>query len=143
MNNEGNKATPVKIEDNEELIAGKHAANCFMESFEENSNQHVPSEHRENIHERLKNVIHEEEHEIMSQPFSITEMNKELDSLLDKKAPGPDKISNEMLKNLGNKAKNKLLQIFNNSFSSSKVPQNWREAIMTIYSQDRQREYYG
>ena len=60
----------------------------------------------------------------------MTEMNKELDSLPDKKAPGPDKISNEMLKNLGNKAKSKLLEIFNNSFSSSNVPQNWREAIM-------------
>ena len=43
------------------------------------------------IHERLRNVTHEEEqHEIMSQPFSRTEMNKELVSLLDKKTPGPD-----------------------------------------------------
>ena len=44
-----------------------------MESFEENSNQHALSEHREMIYERLKNE--EEQHEIMSQSFSMTEIS--------------------------------------------------------------------
>jgi hypothetical protein len=46
------------------------------------------------------------------------------------KSPGPDGISNEIIKNLGNAARTKLLQIFNICWTSGIVPQAWREAIM-------------
>ena len=36
-------------------------------------------------------------------------------TLNDKKSPGPDKVTNEMLQHLGMRAKTKLLDIFNNS----------------------------
>ena len=46
------------------------------------------------------------------------------------KSPGPDKITNEIIKHLGPKAKKILLEIVNKSWKSGQVPQSWREAHM-------------
>ena len=74
MNTEGKKRTLVKIE-NEEIIAERHSANNFMESFEGNSNPHIPRGHREMIHEQLKNEICEEkQHGLMSLALSIIQI---------------------------------------------------------------------
>ena len=66
----------------------------------------------------------------MNKPFLPNEMNDVLKNLRDRKSPGPDKISNEMLKNLGDKAKQKLLKIFNQSWKLGSVPQSWKDAHM-------------
>ena len=50
--------------------------------------------------------------------------------LKDKKSAGPDKITNEMLKHIGSKAKSKLIGLYNNSWKEGIVPQKWREAAM-------------
>ncbi|RUS72132.1 hypothetical protein EGW08_020105 [Elysia chlorotica] len=58
----------------------------------------------------------------------------------EKKSPGPDKITNEMLKNLGRKANNKLLIIFNNSWTKGHIPQIWREAdVVPTHKQGKDR----
>ena len=66
----------------------------------------------------------------MNKEFLPNEMNDILKNLRDRKSPGPDKVSNEMLKNLGNKAKQKLLDIFNQSWKLGSVPQSWKDANM-------------
>ena len=66
----------------------------------------------------------------MEQPFKMVELDDALKILIDTKSPGPDKITNAMLTHLGNKAKTKLLGIFNNSWTKGKVPQEWRKANM-------------
>ena len=47
-----------------------------------------------------------------------------------KKAPGPDGITNEMLKHLGPGAKRTLLRIYNQSWSTGIVPTIWKEAVI-------------
>ncbi|KAL8604432.1 hypothetical protein ACOMHN_042261 [Nucella lapillus] len=66
----------------------------------------------------------------MDMPFKLKELEEAKKSLQDKKSPGPDKVTNEMLKHLGTKAKTKLLTLFNNSWKTGHVPQSWREAYM-------------
>merc|ERR1711879_418458 len=48
--------------------------------------------------------------------------------LKNKKAPGVDGVTNDMLKHLGPGAKNTLLKIFNSSWHSGKFPTRWKEA---------------
>ena len=60
--------------------------------------------------------------EYMNCPFNIKEIEEALNTLNNKKSPGPDKITNEMLEKLGNKAKSKLLGIFNKSWKTGHVP---------------------
>ena len=46
-------------------------------------------------------------------------------SKLAKKAPGEDKITNQMIKNLGNITSLKLLEVSNLSWKTETVPQVW------------------
>ena len=58
-----------------------------------------------------------------------------------KKSPGPDQVTNEMLVNLGNGMKRKLLQLFNTSWRSGRIPQAWKEANMTpIHKQGKSKD---
>ena len=66
----------------------------------------------------------------MQENITMTELRKAIAQLKKKKSPGPDGITNEMLKYLGNTALQKLLDIFNHSWKSGEVPQCWREATM-------------
>lgn len=63
-------------------------------------------------------------------PFTMAEMDKQLEVLKLKKAPGPDGITNEMLRHLGPAAKEELLQVFNASWQSAEVPWEWRRATV-------------
>ena len=54
---------------------------------------------------------------------------------------GPDKITNEMLKHLGTKAKSKPLGIFNCSWKTGHVPHSWWEADMApIHKKGKDQE---
>ena len=48
-----------------------------------------------------------------------------------KKAPGPDRVHNEMLKNVGDKSKAALLALFNKTWKSGVVPKAWKLATIT------------
>ena len=50
--------------------------------------------------------------------------------LKERKSPGPDGISNEMISHLGNTALKKLVEIFNLSWKKGEVPQIWKDALM-------------
>ena len=66
----------------------------------------------------------------MKQPLTLHELEIALRKLKTRKSPGPDGITNEMLKHLGNTAVLKLLEIFNSSWEGGTLAQVWREAIM-------------
>ena len=66
----------------------------------------------------------------MEQPFNMKELQEALDDLKTKKSPGPDQITNNMIKQLGKNAKAAMLNIFNSSWKTGHVPQIWREANM-------------
>ncbi|UYV83615.1 hypothetical protein LAZ67_23001636, partial [Cordylochernes scorpioides] len=46
------------------------------------------------------------------------------------KNPGPDGIHGQMISNLGKNGKEKLLDIFNNSWKTGKLPQDWKTATI-------------
>ena len=66
----------------------------------------------------------------MKQPLTLHELQVALKRLKTRKSPGPDGITNEMLKHLGNTAIVKLLEVLNSSWENGTLAQIWREAIM-------------
>ncbi|UYV63808.1 TMCO1 [Cordylochernes scorpioides] len=46
------------------------------------------------------------------------------------KTPGPDGFHGQMISNLGKNGKERLLDIFNNSWKTGKLPQNWKTATI-------------
>ena len=65
------------------------------------------------------------------QDFSLQELDKSIRRAPQKKAPGPDKITNEMIAHLGKVAKTKLLSFINRTWRESKLPTQWRTAKIT------------
>ena len=48
------------------------------------------------------------------------------------KAPGPDNISNDLLKNTGKVLLTKLAELFNECLHQSKIPQDWQTAAIIL-----------
>ena len=55
----------------------------------------------------------------MNCPINTDEFDEALKTVKDRKSPGPDKITIEMLEHLGTKAKSKLMGSFNNSWKTA------------------------
>ena len=62
--------------------------------------------------------------------LTLRELEGALKKMKQKKVPGPDGITNEMLKHIGPGAKRTLLRIYNQSWSTGTVPTIWKEAII-------------
>ena len=141
MNDEDTRHLPIMIEQNQEMVSGPRAANCLIDTYEEASSIEVPEERKNEIRTEIKgHEANPNPPDYMNSLFNLREMEDALNTLSDKKAPGPDKITNEMLKNLGTKAKSKLLSLYNNSWKTGNVPQIWREADMVpIHKKGKER----
>ena len=131
MNDENTRSAPVIIEKDQEMVTGRNAANCFIDTYEKVSSILVPDDRKQQVHEDLrKHQVDQDPPEYMNRPFNMKEFEEALKTLKDKKSPGPDKVTNEMLEHLGTRAKSRLLALFNNSWKTGHVPQSWREADM-------------
>ena len=63
-------------------------------------------------------------------PFLMEELEAVLKGLKCGRAPGPDGIYNEVIKNLGTEAKKLLLWCVNRTWSKGEYPNEWRKAII-------------
>ena len=144
LNDEDTRSGPVMIEQDQEIVTGKKAANVFIDTYEEISNILVPEERKQQVHEEIKNQKGKQDQpDHMNQPFSTKEFEEALITLKNNKSLCPDKVKNEMVGHLGSdryEAKSKLLALFNNSWKTGHVPQSWREADMVpIYKKGKDR----
>jgi ribonuclease HI len=123
------RATLLKEEGN--LYTGKKAAFLLAENFSEDSLLDVPQDQTRDIRQRTKEALRKSTpSESMTADFTIDELNHSIRQLKKKKAPGKDKITNEMIKNLGTFAKQELLNICNQSWNTGEFPSLWKEAII-------------
>ena len=130
LNDEKSQSSPITLQEGQELLRGKKAADCFINQYAETSNLSVPAERQKEVKEAQSKIKDSTVEPLMNIPFKMEELENGLSALQLKKSPGPDKISNEMLLHLGPKSKKKLLQLFNDSWKTGNVPQIWRDAIM-------------
>ena len=80
-------------------------------------------------HAKKEKVLSAVRNELNS-TLKISELNSAIRSLKPKKAPGPDGVSNDMLKHLGPMARKMLLEIFNRSWNKGLVPEVWKTAYL-------------
>jgi ribonuclease HI len=130
MNDESSKSSPITLQHNDQLISGKQAADHFIQQYAKTSDLEVPPERDQEVRETQRQYKQTKGEPLMNSPFTTAELEDALKTLKLRKSPGADKITNEMLLNLGPKAKKKLLQLMNESWRTGIVPQVWREAIM-------------
>lgn len=129
LNNEQSSQAPVILQENDELIHGKEAARRFVEKYESTSHIDIPRSEETETKKAMKECQNGGTEE-MNIPFTMQELETALRSIKEKRAPGIDGVTGEMLKNLGPMGKRKLLQLFNESWRTGVVPQCWRDAEM-------------
>ena len=129
LNEDRGQDNNITLEKKGQILTGKQAANTLADNYKAESNISVQPEQQREARRELRKGSRNTNRS-SKQAISVKELQKALRKLKRRKSPGPDEITNEMLKNLGNSALAKLLQVYNSSWETGDVPQIWREAIM-------------
>jgi hypothetical protein len=143
LNDDNCGRTKIALQTEQGIVTGKAAANVFAHSYQQESETKVTRERTKEVRERME-VIRErtksEPAQCMTDTISHQELEESLAKLKKKKAPGPDAITNEILKHLGHEAKKVLLQIFNQSWKSGRVLTKWKETtIVPIHKKGKDK----
>ena len=125
-----------------EYIVQKEAANCLAKLYQEESNVKLPRERTSQVREQLAQLQKQPtSHNCMSQPITMKEIEAAIRQLKCKKTPGPDGVTNDMIKHLGPAAKKTLLELFNESWKNGTVPALWKKAtIIPIHKKAKTRK---
>ena len=86
--------------------------------------------------EKLQNLKAQEKapsvsRELFEVDFTMTELKKVMKKLKKCRSPGPDRIHNEMLINLGPIGKQTILRLVNLTLQKGEIPRIWKNAIIT------------
>ena len=119
------------LEENDTLHTGRMAANILADAFQEYSKLEMPKHRmKEADSDTKENLRSKPADDSMMKGFSMYELTTAMKKLKKKKAPGKDGITNEMIAQLGPHARKKLLSLFNQSWRTGKLPNQWREAVV-------------
>ena len=128
------KENPKPISKNGKKITdGKKKANIFNKYMASVSK----SSRRKKLDKTLWKLFKAKQHSPtcsnlpFEQDFTILELENAIKRAQKGKAPGPDQITNEMISNLGPKAKSQLLAYINRTWQDGKLPSQWRTANIT------------
>ncbi|UYV83271.1 hypothetical protein LAZ67_23000348, partial [Cordylochernes scorpioides] len=109
---------------------GQYSSNSYQISSKikfEIKDKKVEKKARKIIHD-CKNVT--STYNIFHEKINMKELDYALENTDLNKTPGPDGIHGQMISNLGKNGKEKLLDIFNNSWKTGKLPQDWKTATI-------------
>ena len=110
------------------------AANVLARAFEEESTASPSADRVKDVRTQTRAVLQNSAtagvDPCMTECLTLRELEEALKKMKQKKAPGPDGITNEMLKHLGPGTKRTLLRIYNQSWSTGTVPTIWKEAVI-------------
>ena len=144
LNGEKTKVGPVVLEKEGETVTGKRSANLFIKQYADISDIEIDKDRRSKVSldiQELNELSHGQKDIEMDRQFTHEELEQAIKALkIKKKSPGPDQVTNEMIANLGHGVKRKLLQLFNTSWKTGRIPQACKVAYMTpIYKQGKNR----
>ena len=108
------RKTQTVLQSEGELTVHRKAANCLAKLYQEESNVKLPRERTCQIREQLTQLQKQPTSDnCMSQPITMKGTEVAIKQLKCKKAPGPDVVTNGMIKHLGPAARKTLLELFN------------------------------
>ena len=125
------RRTPT-IEHKGSLKTGKQAANILADYFQLESKIKVPRARHKEVDNQLRSKPRKQTNKTptMTADLTLKELNDAIKKLKMKKSPGKDGICNEMIKHLGPGAREKLLELYNQSWNTCSFPTAWKEAII-------------
>ena len=134
LNGDNSERGRTTLQTTNGAVTGKAAANVLARIFEEESTASPSADRAKDVRTQTRAVLQNSAtagfDPCMTECLTLRELEEALKKMKQKKAPGPDGITNEMLKHLGPGAKRTLLRIYNQSWSTGTVPTIWKEAVI-------------
>ena len=88
MNDEETRSPPVMIQRDKEILTGKSAAYCFIDTYEQVRNIMIPNKMKQQEHDEIKNhQTDQDPPEYTNCPFNTKEFKEALITLKDMKSP--------------------------------------------------------
>ena len=142
LNGEIPEKAQTVLQSEGEHIVQKEAANCLAKLYQKEGNVKLPRERTCQVREQLAQLQKQPtSHNCMSQPITMKEIEAAIRQLKCKKAPGPDGVTNDVIKQLGPAAKKTLLELFNESWKNGTVPAQWKKAtIIPIHKKGKDKK---
>ncbi|KAK7108155.1 hypothetical protein V1264_015944 [Littorina saxatilis] len=142
LNDDVQERKQTVLELDGELQTGKKAANTLANMYQETSTVKLPRDRTKAVREAIRQPSEKGANSsCMYDPIRLDELEAAIKALKCKKAPGPDGISNDMLKHMGTIAKKTLLLLFNESWKSTTVPAMWKKAhIVPIHKKGKNKK---
>ena len=142
LNGDVQERSLTVLEHNGELVTGKRAANTLAKMYRKDSETNLPRERIREARAELKNPQkYSGKQACMTSAIRMDELEEAIKQLKNKKSPGPDSVSNDMIKHFGEKAKSTLLRLFNESWRQGKVPSSWKKAhIIPIHKKGKSKK---
>ena len=133
LSGENRKENPKPLHlENETLTTDFRKAEHFNKVFAEVSKSGKKTDLDRGLEKILKSKLGTDTDDSnFIKEFTLAELEKQLRKLKKRKSPGPDKVHNEMLINLGPRGKEALLLLVNKTWETGKIPKIWRLAIIT------------
>ena len=112
------------------IVSNVAKANAFAKHYAQVSSLKFTADERDQNRLAKRNINAPAVDDQSCKPFTMGELKAAIRRIKRKGAPGADDIPPSFLKELGPKALNELLEIFNASFNRADIPQLWRHAIV-------------
>ena len=130
------RTNPKPMQDGETAKKRSEIFNKFFASINKSDKKESDKCLLKELKEREKSQITQDS--IFDDPFTPEELEQAIHNLKTKKSPGPDKVHNEMIKNLGQVGKQTLLDIINQTWKKGQLPKMWKNAyVVPILKKDK------
>jgi len=127
---DSNSPNEVLVHQGKRIVSSRKKADCFVSHYANVSKLSFEGDDKEINRECRRMLKHPSVEEKVCSNFTMKDLEKALRKMKRKGAPGADDIIPAFLKELGPKAKEVLLGIYNESFWHAACPQVWRSAII-------------
>ena len=142
LNEDNPERRQTVLESEGKLLTQKRAANCLAKHYQEESSVKLLRERTKQVREQLKQKQDQPPTDsCMTEAISMEEVELAIRQLKCKKAPGPDGVTNDIIKNFGLLTKRTLLKLFNESWKTGTVPAMWKKAtIIPIHKKGKYKK---
>ena len=128
------ESTSIVLENGDELCGDTAIRNAYSHEFEsrlEHNKIHEAYESYEEMTNILCELYVNAARKILSRDFTVEEIRRVIKSLKNKKSPGPDEITNEILKYAGEGLLQELVSVMNAIKNDTGSPEQWNKVLIT------------
>lgn len=126
---ENNREQKINLEE-QGTLTWRSAQNALAQAYAKESNTTLQRALKIEVWQEERTGKNSNPHEAITKEIPLEEMKLAIKQLKKKKSWFPVNITNTIFQYLGNKALQKLLDIFSVSWSQGQGPQCWKEAIV-------------